>query len=445
MKKLREMLLPGLAGLIILSISGCGGGDDPAGTGPADGTAPAAVTDLRAESVVGSVVTLTWTAPGDDGGTGTASEYDIRYATFPVTEENWETCTQSSTEPDPAEAGTEQSAVINTGGGSDLYFALKTSDEVSNWSVLSNMVIVPMGGAFVVHQLTSEGRNDHPCVDNGYVVWVNYRYEDGDEIYIANLESPTPEPERLTDNGGEKGHPNNHGSERIVWEGRSGSSDDWEIWVYDHAGTPRYDQFTDNEIPDLYADLAGAGSFAWSQGDILHEEIHYWDENGHSESVISGSCCPTSIWSNGSLSADDYTVVWRSSDRVGSEGFRAWLWDGALTDISSSIEAQMTTNYSLHAGKIAFEHWSGPEMIKYWDGTTVHDVGQGYEPSLYDGTVAFEYWDGDWEIQYWDGTTVHEITDNDYNDTQPSLHGSIIAWVGRPESFDQIFYVKVAE
>jgi hypothetical protein len=41
---------------------------------------------------------------------------------------------------------------------------------------------------------------------------------------------------------------------------------------------------------------------------------------------------------------------------------------------------------------------------------------------------------------------VHEITDNDYVDMNASLHGSIIAWVGRPPgSADQIFYVNVEE
>ncbi len=444
MRTRSEMLLLGLTALILLTLTGCGE-DDPAS--PGDTTAPAAVTDLRVESVVGGVVTLAWTAPGDDGDTGTASTYDIRYANFPVTDGNWETCTQASTEPEPASADTEQSAVIDTDGGMDFYFALKTSDDASNWSSLSNVVIAPMGDGFVVRQLTSEGNNDHPCLDNGFVVWIHFNVEDGDEIYIANLESAVSTPTRLTGNGGEKEHPNNHGSERIVWEGRGGHPSDWEIWVYDKYGVPRYAQFTDNDVTDRFADLAGAGSFAWIQGSTMFEAVHYWYESGHSESVISGSCCPTSRWSNDAPSADDGTVVWHSYDRVGSEGHKAWLWNGALTDITETIEDGMGRNYSLHAGAIAYEYGASPAMIRYWDGTTVHEVGAGYEPSLYDGTIAYEAWDGqDWEIRYWDGTTVHDITDNDYNDTQASLYGSIIAWVGRPPgSADQIFCVSVAE
>jgi hypothetical protein len=46
-------------------------------------------------------------------------------------------------------------------------------------------------------------------------------------------------------------------------------------------------------------------------------------------------------------------VVWRCYDRVGDEGTRAWLWNGALTDITDPIDAVMSHEYSLHAGGIA--------------------------------------------------------------------------------------------
>ena len=44
-----------------------------------DVTAPAAVTNLATSGPTGTTVTLTWTAPGDDNNTGTATTYDIRY------------------------------------------------------------------------------------------------------------------------------------------------------------------------------------------------------------------------------------------------------------------------------------------------------------------------------------------------------------------------------
>ena len=445
MRELNGRLLPGLAVLCIFFLAGCGGDDDPAT--PGDTTAPDAVTDLRVESVVGGVVTLAWTATGDDGDEGTASEYDIRYSGVAVTEGNWATCTQATTEPDPAVAGTEQNAVINTGGGANFHFALKTADEKSNWSALSNVVTANTGGGYIVHQLTSVGGNRQPCVDRGYVVWIRYSYPEGDDIYIANLESAFPTLARLTDDGHEKGHPNNHGHERIVWETRIDALDDWEIWVYDYMRVPRYSQFTDNAVPDRYAVMAGGGSFAWLQGGTMFEAVHYWDEYLLNESVISSSCCPTSNWSNDKPTADDYTVVWRSYDRVGSEGFRAWLWHGTLIDISDDINATMTIDYSFHAGGIAYEYGASPAVIKYWDGATVHDVGPGYTTCLYEGTVAYEVWDGhDWEIRYWDGSAIHDITENDFDDMGPSLYGTIIAWTGRLQGIgDHIFYVDLTE
>ena len=51
--------------------------------------APAAITDLAASDPTEDSVTLTWTAPGDRGNTGTAASYDIRYSTSPITAANF--------------------------------------------------------------------------------------------------------------------------------------------------------------------------------------------------------------------------------------------------------------------------------------------------------------------------------------------------------------------
>jgi len=86
-------------------------------------------------------VTLTWTAPGDDGNVGTAGSYDIRYATVAVTEGNWATCVQVTGEPSPQPADSAESfTVANLNPSSTYYFAIKAADEVGNWSELSNVV-----------------------------------------------------------------------------------------------------------------------------------------------------------------------------------------------------------------------------------------------------------------------------------------------------------------
>jgi hypothetical protein len=121
--------------LVIEHTTGGGGGGDT--------TAPAAVSNLATANPTGTSIQLSWTAPGDDGATGTATSYDIRYSTISITDGNWAGATQVTGEPTPAAAGTAQNMTVS-GLNSDTtyYFAMKTSDEVPNTSALSN---VPSG------------------------------------------------------------------------------------------------------------------------------------------------------------------------------------------------------------------------------------------------------------------------------------------------------------
>jgi hypothetical protein len=45
--------------------------------------------------------TLAWTATGDDGGTGRATSYDVRYASTPITEATWAAAARAVGEPAP--------------------------------------------------------------------------------------------------------------------------------------------------------------------------------------------------------------------------------------------------------------------------------------------------------------------------------------------------------
>ncbi|MFD0715406.1 fibronectin type III domain-containing protein [Paenibacillus sp. GCM10027626] len=112
---------------------------------PADGggdtTAPAAVTDLAATSSTASTVSLTWTAPGDDGMTGTASSYEIRYSTSDIKKADWASATQAVGAPAPAPAGTAQSmTVTGLSPATTYYFALRAKDGAGNEADLSNVV-----------------------------------------------------------------------------------------------------------------------------------------------------------------------------------------------------------------------------------------------------------------------------------------------------------------
>ncbi len=77
---------------------------------------------------------------GDDGSTGTATTYDIRYSTSTITLVNWGSATQVASEPIPSVAGSAESITVSGLSASTLYyFAMKTSDEVPNESGLSNV------------------------------------------------------------------------------------------------------------------------------------------------------------------------------------------------------------------------------------------------------------------------------------------------------------------
>src|SRR5207253_8869806 len=98
-------------------------------TSGADVTAPRAITDLAVTGTTGTSMSLRWTAPGDDGGTGTATSYDIRYSTSAITAANWGSATAVTGEPVPAAAGTQQTFTLTgLASGRAYYVAMKTTD-----------------------------------------------------------------------------------------------------------------------------------------------------------------------------------------------------------------------------------------------------------------------------------------------------------------------------
>lgn len=122
-------------------------------TRPAEIIAPAAVTDLTIGLVTLTSVQLYWTTPGDDGNLGQAAEYDIRHYHFPITDIVWGNCGQVQNEPHPGQPGSLQTMWITELQPYRVYFmAIKTSDEIPNWSPLSNVVsfVTDGGGTAIV-------------------------------------------------------------------------------------------------------------------------------------------------------------------------------------------------------------------------------------------------------------------------------------------------------
>jgi hypothetical protein len=104
-----------------------------------DRTPPASVGDLEISVVEPSSVLLTWTAPGDDGTRGTAWAYDVRYWGTDVS--SWEEAEQVEREPFPRLSGEADSIWVSGLEPNHEYsFALRTVDEVENWSGISTIV-----------------------------------------------------------------------------------------------------------------------------------------------------------------------------------------------------------------------------------------------------------------------------------------------------------------
>jgi hypothetical protein len=101
---------------------------------------PSAVTNLYAAANTCYSVTLYWTAPGNDGNAGTAYAYDIRYSVSPITSANrWNAANRATGVPAPLTAGSSQEFTISgLLPSTTYYFALKTVDDKTNWSSLSN-------------------------------------------------------------------------------------------------------------------------------------------------------------------------------------------------------------------------------------------------------------------------------------------------------------------
>ncbi|MBM3317974.1 MAG: SUMF1/EgtB/PvdO family nonheme iron enzyme [Candidatus Eisenbacteria bacterium] len=98
------------------------------------------MTDLAVAAVTDTSATLNWSAPGDDGSVGTAAEYDLRWSSERIDAQTWSAATRVPDAPEPQPAGSEETCTVaGLASGTVYYFALKSADEVGNWSSLSNV------------------------------------------------------------------------------------------------------------------------------------------------------------------------------------------------------------------------------------------------------------------------------------------------------------------
>jgi chitodextrinase len=132
-------------------------------TGPADGTAPATINDLAASNETDSSITLTWTAPGDDGTSGTATAYDIRYGVTSFQVSSWLSAIEILGEPTPHSAGSTESFTVNgLSANTRYYFGIVAKDEIPNQSEVSNIA----DGITVLDSIAPSAVTDLEVIDS---------------------------------------------------------------------------------------------------------------------------------------------------------------------------------------------------------------------------------------------------------------------------------------
>jgi hypothetical protein len=171
-----------------------------------DTVAPSAITNLVASAQTFDSVVLTWTAPGDNGNSGSATGYIVKYSTSgSITEDNWNSATTYSQSWIPKPSGVEEMHVISELRNDTRYwFAVKTYDGTPNYSGISNSLGVATPDAFppaAIIDLTAGNATDNSVIltwtapgDNGtlgtaagYVV----KYSTTGPISDANWDSAT--------------------------------------------------------------------------------------------------------------------------------------------------------------------------------------------------------------------------------------------------------------
>ncbi|HUV30003.1 MAG TPA: fibronectin type III domain-containing protein [Acidobacteriota bacterium] len=123
-----------------LTLSNTAGDTEWGDTSLVDTEPPSPVRDLSAVPgpELGST-RLTWTATGDDGSSGTATYYAIKYATTPIDAYNWYFARNFSTPPTPATGGQPDSCIVDgLVPGQFYYFAVKAFDEMGNASAIAD-------------------------------------------------------------------------------------------------------------------------------------------------------------------------------------------------------------------------------------------------------------------------------------------------------------------
>jgi hypothetical protein len=109
----------------------------------ADIIPPAAIVDLSSTSTTEDSTEIEFTATGDDGNLGRATQYDIRYHASPLNELNWDAANSISIQSKPKLSGEDETLTLsNLPTDSNLWIGVKVVDIGGLSSSISNIINV---------------------------------------------------------------------------------------------------------------------------------------------------------------------------------------------------------------------------------------------------------------------------------------------------------------
>jgi subtilisin family serine protease len=356
---------------------------------PSDAAAPDAVVDFSAtpSATTDAAAEISWTATGDDGVSGSAYCYDLRYATAPISEATFAAATAAAGEPLPAAGGSPESFTLSGLSPNTAYHvALRVYDESGNAGPLATATVTTLPLAWSTEVV--EGN------DAGFYKWLAFSPDGHPAIAYSASNSAlklatwtgaswsfeTIESGRRSSNTGVclaydlNGNPTvSYGWGKLTFARRIGSS--WVRTVVEASNAY-------NDMTSLVYDASGQAAIAYAGNGNL--KLARETASGWTTEVVD----PVASAKYKSLAFDPATgePVIAYSDVIGGGSFLNTLKVARKVGGSWQIEVLATgvTGYGVFAS-LAFDPVDGNPSI-------VHRTDPG---------VSFLHWNGSsWDVEY---------------------------------------------
>jgi hypothetical protein len=201
-------------------------------------------------------INLQWNAPGDDGNSGRASAYIIKYMANIGNSFDWDSATVfGGTVPFPETAGTVQACTITgLNDGVRHYLALRAYDKVGNISPVSTVIDTFSGGIIAPVQLRTivdTSARSATLVSTTVESYLPVYYEFALDS-ISNFPNPQIEPELLADSVADVIYSNLSSRTTYYWRCRAKSSGQPDSSIWSHITS--FNLITSGIAQDLTVD-----------------------------------------------------------------------------------------------------------------------------------------------------------------------------------------------